>query len=268
MAILKIAENIYLAGGQGMTSLNDCAVYVVTGERAALIDCGSGEEHGKLMRNLEKTGVRAADIDCVIGTHGHYDHLAGMEKLRGENPGIRLAMHENDADQVESGDPELTCAEWFFDRDMPPARVDERLTGGESFSAGGHAFEVIHTPGHTPGSICLLTETGGKTVLFCGDSVVPGNHRVRSNRQDWENTLDILLGLEFDLMLPGHATQLLGDPFAAALALPFGKAAARAYCRLLMKYFLDPMWAIATFNYSYTTPFMAQLGGRLAGRKR
>ena len=246
-----------------MTAVSDCATYLVKGEKDVLIDCGSGEAHEKLVENIEKAGGDVMNIDCVIGTHGHYDHLAGLEKLRAMNPSIRLAMRREDAGQIETGDPELTCAEWFFGAEMPGQKVDVIFDSDQIFSAGGMDFEIMHTPGHTPGSICIKLDIDDKLALFTGDCISPGNDRVRSDREDWEATLDMLHNEDFDLLLPGHANNWVMDPFTLALtAKSFLGGPADAAFDFLRKRLTNQIWTFFTFNYSHITPVLARFGAK------
>jgi metallo-beta-lactamase class B len=260
MAAIKITDGVYAVGGTLLSHPNDCATYLVIGEKPVLIDCGCGEGFDRMRRNIEGLGVAIADIAYVIGTHGHYDHINGIARLRDENPGLQLAMHEADAEQIEIADPDLTCAGWFFGIEIQPLRVDVKLLGGETFEAGGVEFEIIHVPGHTPGSIAVVAEIGGKRVLFCGDCYVPGCDRVRSDYDSWLSTLDTLNNIEFDVVLPGHIMQLAFDPFCAMLSTQrLSKKLSRNVFIFLKDNFSRQIWPLSTFNYEYITPFFAKL---------
>ena len=260
MAAIKLTEGVYAVGGTLLSHPNDCATFLVMGEKPVLIDSGSGEGFERMRRNIEGLGISIADIACVIGTHGHYDHINGIARLREQNPGLLLAMHEADAAQIEDADPDLTCASWFFGVEIKPLRVDAKLRGGDKFNAGGTEFEIIHVPGHTPGSIAVVTEIGGKRVLFCGDCYVPGCDRVRSDYDSWQSTLDTLNSLEFDVVLPGHIMQLAFDPFCAMLAAQrLSKKASHGIFDFLKSNFSRQIWPISIFNYEYITPFFAKL---------
>jgi len=100
-------------------------------------------------------------ITTIVNTHRHADHVAGSAELK-RLTGARILMHALDADAV----PE----------------TDIRLSGDERLQIGNVTFTVIHTPGHTPGGICLLAEGNLFTgdTLFVGDSGrtdLPGGHR-------------------------------------------------------------------------------------------
>ncbi len=100
-------------------------------------------------------------IETIVNTHGHGDHTAGNTALKLQT-GARVMIHADDA----AGCPQ----------------VDERLQDEDKISVGQITFRVIHTPGHTPGGICLYAQGNLFTgdTLFVGDSGrtdLPGGHR-------------------------------------------------------------------------------------------
>jgi glyoxylase-like metal-dependent hydrolase (beta-lactamase superfamily II) len=124
--------------------------------KAMLIDPGADVE--RIMAEAEKEKLV---IETIVNTHGHADHTAGSARLKAL-AGARIVMHALDAAAV----PE----------------ADVRLTGDEYLQVGEIRFKTIHTPGHTPGGICLYAEgqlfTGD--TLFVGDSGrtdLAGGHR-------------------------------------------------------------------------------------------
>lgn len=254
MPPFRISNSVHAVSDALLTHPRDCASYLVAGDAPVLIDCGSGEGHAALLRNMSRLGVRPEDLAGVIGTHCHYDHINGLAALRAINPDIPLSMHADEAPAIENADPDLTCAGWMFFRDIEPLRVDNKLSDGDAFEAGGLCFEVIHTPGHSPGSMCLRADVRGRTILFAGDCLTPSCDLVGGDRATWEQTLDLLRDLEYDILLPGHSSQL-NNPYYAALMAPLRPRARRAAIRALQGA-RAPFWAAASFQYRYLiSPF-------------
>lgn len=124
--------------------------------KAVVID--PGPETEQIVAEAEKANLR---IELIVNTHGHGDHTAGNARLKSLT-GAKVAIHERDAGRIP--------------------KADIHLEGEESLAVGEIVFKVIHTPGHTPGGICLYTQghlfTGD--TLFVGDSGrtdLAGGHR-------------------------------------------------------------------------------------------
>ena len=110
----------------------------------------------------------------MVNTHCHVDHAMADKKFR--DLGAQIAVHEADAAAIEKGS--RVTAYYLIKEDtgkvapFPHCPIDMRLADGEELRLGNKVFEVIHTPGHTPGSACFLLRSDGKNVLFSGDTVL------------------------------------------------------------------------------------------------
>jgi len=138
--------------------------------RALVIDPGSDVE--RIVSEAEKENL---EIVTIVNTHGHGDHTAGNAKLK-VRTGAQIIIHELDGDR-------------YFDADV-------RLTDEKSLQLGEITFDVIHTPGHTPGGICLHAQGN----LFTGDTLFVGD----SGRTD----------------LPGGDRPTLGKSIRRLMKLP------------------------------------------------
>ncbi|MCX8178154.1 MAG: MBL fold metallo-hydrolase [Candidatus Bathyarchaeota archaeon] len=147
--------------------LTNC--YVVscpkTGE-AIIIDPGT-ETYGEaqqIIQYVERNNLKPVSI---LNTHGHPDHITGNRAMK-EAFSIPILIHEGDAKMLDELGRRLARA-YGFTVDTPPA--DRLLRDGEEVGFGVQALKVLHTPGHTPGSICLI----GDNEIFTGDTLFAGS---------------------------------------------------------------------------------------------
>lgn len=187
-----------LALTQGALGTSCYLVWSETSRQAVLVDCA-----GDASALLAEAEARGLAICLVLLTHGHIDHIDAVgDLLRGAS--TRVAIHALDAALL--GDPMLSGAA-LFGFSQQAITPDLLLHEGESLSPDGTdlSLRVLHTPGHTPGSVCLL----GDDALFSGDTLfaggigrtdLPGGDEVRMRE-----SLSRLVDLPGDLVVyPGH----------------------------------------------------------------
>lgn len=151
------------------------AFLVGEGANRILVDCGADVAYNRLRKGLDRLGVRPGDIKMVLLTHAHPDHAGNARRLQ-EDFGAKVAVHATEADWLRQGTTELYQPCGFFGhvlnrvmkRTYEPCVPDQVLDGDEKLLLGGAigALQVLHTPGHTPGHICVEMEHGD---LFAGD---------------------------------------------------------------------------------------------------
>lgn len=142
----------------------DSSVYLVNGK--VLIDAGMSSD--LIIRELEKS-IKLTDLELIVLTHCHYDHTAAAAIIA-EKSGAKVGIHRADLEGVN--DEYLSVSVLFGDR-APVVRPTVTYEEGDKIPIGnGEFLEVIHTPGHSKGSICLY-EPVSKS-LFSGDTVFPG----------------------------------------------------------------------------------------------
>lgn len=198
-----VAEDIYLVGGPDMTDPRDCAVYLIDLGDLVLIDAGAGPSYAKIARNIEDIGLDPAKVDAIILTHCHIDHIGGAPRLR-DAFGCRIIMHQIDADPVEEGNEGRTAASWY-NFSLPPIPVDAKLVKKEErLRFGDQEIICLHTPGHTPGSISVYLDRGGKRILFGQDIHGPFSEEFGSDLTAWRRSMERLLALEADILCEGH----------------------------------------------------------------
>ncbi len=133
-------------------------------------------------------------IKYLFLTHCHFDHTGGADALRREF-GCSIVAHEQDAVFLETGDSEVTAASWYQAK-LTKFRIDHKIKAGkETFSVGNGSITALHAPGHSPGSMVLLTESRGQKVLFGQDVHGPLHPSLLSNREDYIASLAMLRGL-------------------------------------------------------------------------
>ena len=201
---IEITGEIHQVGGRGLTAPEDAAIYLlsVAGE-AALIDCGCGQATDLLLANIEAAGVAPASIRRLLLTHCHFDHTGGAAQLR-RLLGCSTVAHELDAPFIEAGDDEVTAATWYNSR-LTPCPIDRKLAADKDMViVGGRPIEAIHIPGHSPGSVAYLVESGGRRIVFAQDVHGPLDESLRSNAADYQRSLQTLIRLRADVLCEGH----------------------------------------------------------------
>jgi glyoxylase-like metal-dependent hydrolase (beta-lactamase superfamily II) len=199
----RVAEGVYLVGGGGMSDPRDCLAYALDLGETVLIDCGCGPGWPAIKANMVSAGLDPAKLHTLVLTHCHVDHIGAARDAKRLSR-CRIAAHELDADAIETGDSRKTAANWY-DMDLPEVEVDHRVKGGgETLEFAGGSLRLIHTPGHTPGSMAALLETGGQKVLFGQDIHGPFDPAFGSDTDKWRESMELLLSLEADVLCEGH----------------------------------------------------------------
>lgn len=134
----------------GPLQVNCYIVYV--NQRCLVID--PGFESDRVLRTCDTLGLT---IEAVLLTHGHFDHVGGVKKIA-EKTGCRVFLHPEECQMPTY----LTSGELHY---------TDAYGEGDAFTLAGLPFSVLHTPGHTPGSVCLCF----KNVMFTGDTLFAGS---------------------------------------------------------------------------------------------
>lgn len=166
-----------------------------------LVDTGAGHNMDYLFSKIRENGVEPEDIELVVNTHCHFDHIGGNHFF----PNAKIAVHKLDAISIRNEDTLGTSLSAFDGADN--SRVDIELEEGDKIGD----FEVIHTPGHTSGGICLWDGENlisGDTI-FAGGGV--GRMDIGGNYQDMKNSVEKLMKLNVVNIYPGHGPVVKND---------------------------------------------------------
>lgn len=191
---------VHQIGGLGF----DSNIYLIIDEVIALIDTGTGMNFETVKRNLSKFNLTANDVELIINTHCHYDHVGGDRDFI-EASGCEVAIHELEAELLRKGDCVITLVGVFGKR-LKPIEVARELHDGDRVKLGELTLEVLHTPGHTQGSISLYDPE--RKILFSGDTLfcdgVGRTDLPTSDGKALANSLRRFAKLEVERLYPGH----------------------------------------------------------------
>jgi hydroxyacylglutathione hydrolase len=185
----------------------DSNIFLVTGGNPILVDAGTGMHTRKVLENIKR-----AAPDCVpktiILTHRHFDHVGGAHELATHFQ-AEVVMHEKDAQSVAEGELKTTAAA-MFGCTLKPLEIST-VKEGDRISTGEHDFEVLHTPGHTVGGMCLFEKESG--ILISGDTVFANGvgrwDLPTGDHDDLERSVQMLLSKGPKQLFPGHGEILL-----------------------------------------------------------
>jgi glyoxylase-like metal-dependent hydrolase (beta-lactamase superfamily II) len=212
MTELCLLPHVFEVAGPHLTGRDDCSCFLIKDDPSVLIDCGTPGGVDRMCQNISSTGTRLEQIDMMIGTHCHYDHVAGAAALKERFP-IELWMHEADRQAVERGDSGATVSQSHFGVSFPAVEVEREIKDGEVIGLKDCQLTIVHTPGHTPGHVSVLATWGGFTCLFAGEAVWGGyDPDFYSGIETWHASLHKLLTYDFDVLVWGHTNGVVyGD---------------------------------------------------------
>ena len=143
----------------GTCSTNTYFVYREGSQDAVVIDPADYGEH--IYESLQKNGFQVA---AILLTHGHFDHIWGCEKLRALS-GVKVYANEAERDLLGDSRKNISAQAGR----ACTLHADEYLKDGDVLELAGITFQMIATPGHTPGGCCYYMEEAG--MLICGDTL-------------------------------------------------------------------------------------------------
>ena len=197
--VTELVRGIYQFRGEKPGS----HAYLVRGAtKNVLIDTGVAGKFPVLKHRLAELGLHVRDVSLVILTHEHYDHIGATAFF---HRSALVAAHRLAANKVELQDEFVTFKK-YRDECSKPFWVDVWLESGSVIDLGNYELQVLHTPGHTSGCICLYEPSRG--LLFTGDTVFAGGTlseiAVGGNVSDYVNSVRRLSSLKIRQIYPGH----------------------------------------------------------------
>jgi hydroxyacylglutathione hydrolase len=200
------------------TNIANCYL-IKTDTGFALIDTGISLQRGALKKALKETGCKPGDIKLVVITHADYDHTGNCFWLH-KKYGAPIAIHREEVEAVETGRMLrnrknqwkistrvfIYLAGLLISRRFKP---DVVVTDGDDLSRYGLDSRIMHVPGHSRGSIGVLTKDGD---FFCGDLLVnngrPKKNSLIDDAGELNDSVEKLKSLDVKTVYPGH-----GRPF-------------------------------------------------------
>lgn len=202
--------------------------YIIQDRGTIMIDGGAPKQAKEFTKAMEKISIQPQDIQLMIMTHGHWDHIASAKEIK-EITGAKIAMHQREKDWLENSlkpmPPGVTTWGHVFRGIMvmfvplvriPATKVDIVLADEEfSLEEYGIPGRVIYTPGHSSGSVSVVLETGD---VFVGDLAMnkfplclsPGLPIFAEDSQKVKESWRLLLDQGAKTVYPAH-----GEPFSA-----------------------------------------------------
>ncbi len=202
---MRIQNGVYWYKEKGLLDAN---TYVIKNEITVLIDPGLENYLGLRLEEMQEDGISAKDIDLIVITHLHPDHCDATAALK-EVSGAKVALHPS---QLEYLDTMAEDALRFLGVEAKTKKFDVDFVFDERLSLGNTELKILHTPGHSPGSICFYASD--KKILICGDLVfdksVGRTDLPFGNKEELKSSINTVSALDTELLLPGHGAIIEG----------------------------------------------------------
>jgi glyoxylase-like metal-dependent hydrolase (beta-lactamase superfamily II) len=206
---VKIAEGIYQVEG-----INGNVYLVEDGDKLILIDTGLPRNHKKIISYIEALGRKPTDVSLIVLTHFHIDHVGSAKKMK-ELTNAKVAVHEFDADYVAGKKAPPKPKNLMFkalSSIVKAESVEVDLVLKDNDKVG--RLIVIHTPGHSEGSISLLDAE--RKVIFAGDAVRFRDGKIEGPPEGFtldpekaKESIGRISTFDFDILLSGHGQPLM-----------------------------------------------------------
>lgn len=208
----------------GLIKLGTVNCYLVKNDAGyVLIDTGPSNKRFDIEKELENAGCTPENLNIIVLTHGDFDHTGNADYLR-EKFDVQIAMNYGDMEMVRHGDMFWNRKGNFLIKMIAPVlfgfgkserfRPDLHMDGGHSLSEYGFDAKIVYIPGHSRGSIGILTDDGD---LFCGDLLTnnkePSLNEIMDDKGEADGSVEKLMDLNIKTVYPGHGKLFSWDEF-------------------------------------------------------
>ena len=232
--IKKLFKHIFIIPE---SPLLDSNFYIITkNNEYMLIDSGNGISFNQTIKAMKKIpelengpAFKINNIKKILMTHCHIDHILGLYKFYKKiYPKPQIISSEQEAIYIEKAEKKVIIpiagellgpmiskvSDIISGSGIYPINVDIKLKDNDHLKFGDFDYKIIHTPGHTPGGICLFEEEF--KILFTGDTVFTNGSFGRidfpmGNKEDLVSSLKRLSEMDVELLLPGHMSPVLSN---------------------------------------------------------
>jgi hydroxyacylglutathione hydrolase len=202
---MRIQNGVYWYKEKGLLDAN---TYVIRDEITVLIDPGLENYLELRLEEMRKDGIYLKEVDLITLTHLHPDHCDATAVLK-EVSGAKVALHPS---QLEYLDTMAEEALRFLGMEAKTKKFDVDFVFEERLSLGNTELKILHTPGHSPESVCFYAQD--KKILICGDLVfdksVGRTDLPFGNKEELKSSINTISALDTELLLPGHGAIIEG----------------------------------------------------------
>ncbi len=201
---MKLQEGLYWYKESGLLDSN---TYVIKDDISVLIDPGREKYIGLLLNEMQVDGINPQTIDSILITHLHPDHCDATAAFK-DVSGAKVALHSS---QLQYLKVMIEEASRFLGMDKA-REFEADIVFDDVLSLGNRELKILHTPGHSPDSICLYAEAG--KILICGDLVFEKNigrdDLPFGDGKELVRSITMISALDVELLLPGHGAFING----------------------------------------------------------
>jgi hydroxyacylglutathione hydrolase len=202
---MKIFDDLYVYPWLSYEA-NNCNTILIDGKVPTLIDPGHAQLFNHVLQGMTKDGKDINKVQMILCTHSHPDHIEAIERF---DDNVLRTIGKEEYAYLHDGGRELFMATGCT---LPKRPFTVFLNEGIA-NIGGKDFQIIHTPGHSPGSICLYwkekrTLISGDTLFYMGvgRTDLPGG-----NMELLAGSLAKLAQLDIECLIPGHGELIRGE---------------------------------------------------------